>query len=197
MRFLLPAKRRTKVPALRWRPAALAPIHLCGARDSVQVSVPIIRGSRHPIALHDLASATPLAATESARERSPKRISRCIARAKSAISHNTPHFHPFGMRPFPEPMKTPVPWQKERKSLKIRKTQIRSKKRRSGLTLRLVVERYVAIGWTRHRVRGKLFNAVGAWRAPVFPFIGEIGNERKRRCYPSKFECSVGLPCLP
>jgi len=31
-------------------------------------------------------------------------------------------------------------------------------KRRSGLTLRLVVERYVAIGWTRHRVREKLVN---------------------------------------
>jgi hypothetical protein len=44
--------------------------------------------------------------------------------------------------------------------------------RRSGLTYRLVVERHVAIGWTRHRAREKQ----SSWKsaAAEFHFIGEM-----------------------
>src|SRR6202521_3010674 len=71
--------------------------------------------------------------------------------------------------------------------------------RRSGLTLRLVVERYVSIdwtrrrvreNWTRHRVRDKLCS----WRpgAPVPHFIGEVrGSWRRFDLFISRVVCNL------
>src|SRR5580700_3217451 len=47
-------------------------------------------------------------------------------------------------------------------------------KRRSGLTFRLVVERYVAIGWTRHRVREKQCSGGSRRRRPLSSAKGSV-----------------------
>ena len=64
--------------------------------------------------------------------------------------------------------------------------------RRSGLTLRLVVERYVAIGWTRPRVRDK--QCYWRFAAPAPHFIGEMEDSwRRRGPLISRAVCSLSI----